>query len=615
MKRTAFLVPFILYGLALSAAAPAAPGGSGAAPRFAEHSVPQARSVGFSTDGARMLFHSGDEFLEIWSVDDGKLLKKIKTSKPVERVAISGDGKSAAGVARDRSGIILIFWDLDAGTEVGQAKVKDGTDFAGLAITTDGKRAYVGTISGGIEGWEPSAKTPSVRFGGGTGVPTDLVVDARETRLVSMTRDGTMRSWELPSGKPSWTVDKRNHPQRWIAFSRDGSRVFAAFGDTVNIHDARDGSPKGAIPFSMQKVNVIAGAESPDGKLVAIGSQGGGIMVWDLAAGREKFFQGTRSTAVLALAFRPKRGVVAFIQRLSATEAVALPIIDLAEGVLHPAALSGLAFTDRGKRIVACSGESGTAWSLIERIPRPIVLDPKVGGLLAASTKDALVAFAANGRDGTIILADAARGEVVGKLKGHSYGVHSLAFSPTGKHLASGGLDGTARIWDVASRTEVFQAKTSVPPVSPVGFDPAARRIYFVDKLAEVHCWEIAAKKEVLKFRIEGGLRHHFSVDTKGSLMFLGGDGTPRLFGPDGKSRGSAKVPPGLASAAAVLSADGKLLAVAGDTGVIVLKGPRWTEKLRIETELPFKAVAINPDGTLLAAAGDGGVHLYRIPR
>ena len=50
--------------------------------------------------------------------------------------------------------------------------------------------------------------------------------------------------------------------------------------------------------------------------------------------------------------------------------------------------------------------------------------------------------------DRTVKLWDAATGQEVFTLRGHTAGVVCLAFSPDGHRLASGSIDWTARVWD-----------------------------------------------------------------------------------------------------------------------------------------------------------------------
>jgi tetratricopeptide (TPR) repeat protein len=63
--------------------------------------------------------------------------------------------------------------------------------------------------------------------------------------------------------------------------------------------------------------------------------------------------------------------------------------------------------------------------------------------------------LASAGRDGTVRVWDAAGGEELLALKGHTGsgifgGVHGVAFSPDGRRLASAGMDRTVRVWEAS---------------------------------------------------------------------------------------------------------------------------------------------------------------------
>ena len=60
--------------------------------------------------------------------------------------------------------------------------------------------------------------------------------------------------------------------------------------------------------------------------------------------------------------------------------------------------------------------------------------------------------------DGTARIWNAATGEELQQLTGHTGGVNAAAYSPDGKTIVTAGADGTARMWDAATGAELQPA-------------------------------------------------------------------------------------------------------------------------------------------------------------
>jgi WD40 repeat protein len=113
--------------------------------------------------------------------------------------------------------------------------------------------------------------------------------------------------------------------------------------------------------------------------------------------------------------------------------------------------------------------------------------------------------------DDTVMVWDAASGEQLLVLRGHTHGVDSVAWSPDGTRLASGGCDGfeppycvagAVRVWDAASGQQLLVLEGHTAGVGSVGWSPDGTRLASSGSEDDaIRVWNAASGEQLCELR------------------------------------------------------------------------------------------------------------------
>jgi WD40 repeat protein len=283
-------------------------------------------------------------------------------------------------------------------------------------------------------------------------------------------------------------------------------------------------------------------AVSKDAKLLAVGKEGAGVPLWDLApkqliaelpdtafrlafsptdsllavAARDKANQPlvkiwnvhsrtltatlTNEAPIQSLAFSPDGGLLATLDhqrniwvtqwdshRLVATGKTEAPFRRPGAGVV--------AFSPDGRRL-AVGGDMGVLLLLEVQSGKVVRLETGTADgvhALAISRSGDLVAAGFGYTDGTIGLWELSTGKAQGRLTNHNAFVRALAFTPDGRRLVSGGEDGTIRIWNIADKTELRCLRASRHAVVALAVLPDGKTLISGASDGAVCLWDCSA--------------------------------------------------------------------------------------------------------------------------
>ncbi|MBM4070701.1 MAG: hypothetical protein FJ271_17365 [Planctomycetes bacterium] len=403
-------------------------------------------SLECSPDGRRLLMGQGTSYL--FDLADGKELHRF----PNGYVAcFSSNGERILAGGSDH----LTYWNAHGKREVllkFEGVPKDV--MTGVTLSPDGQHALSSSRDGALRIWNVNTGKEVQPPTGPVGPIHGLAFAPGDRRLVTAGADGALRLFDLgtltEADEPK--PQKQASPVLGLVLSPDGRRAISA--GIAAVWDVTGPVPQVAIEL---KALANCVAQSPDGKLLALGQGGGKIDIWELAEAQPNL-RGTFTG--------------------------------------HTSNVATVAFSPDGK-FLASGGNDHQArlWDMTVWPPKELVV---VGEGVGVSPNVYGVAFAPDGQSLAIASQRASRYKVVGKglilaseVPG-STAVQSVAFSPSGEFLATVGYgSGHIVLWNARRMTKIREWKLPGPALQ-VAFANDGRHLATANVNGTVYVFRIA---------------------------------------------------------------------------------------------------------------------------
>jgi WD40 repeat protein/serine/threonine protein kinase len=349
------------------------------------------------------------------------------------------------------------------------------------------------------------------------------------SKVATWSWDNAIYVWDIPNQRLLTKLQGHRDGITSACFDAAGDRLASsAFDGTVRVWDVNLGTQLASLPLPDSSVVTF----SPIEPSLAVGTNGGSIAIIAVPGGR---------------------------------------VIHLLSG--HSSAVSALAFSPDGKRLMSAADNDRTAY-----------------------------------------LWDVVSGAQVLSFAGHSGGIKSVCFAPDGDAVATGSRDGTVRVWSTTNAVHVLSGH--VASVTAVDFSTSGDHIVSLSSDGTAHTWDISKSLSTSERSDLGG---HAAISGRvGFASFSpGGDGT-RGARPQrtvrvvdlvtGNTMLTVQLDPALIEHQIAISQDGSRLAVmtvASDAGSLgVWDVSTGTEVARWSLQATFRSISrlsLSSDGKRIA--------------
>jgi len=407
------------------------------------------------------------------------------------------------------------------------------------------------------------------------------------TKLVSASRDGTVRIWDLGNGRE--LVAYRGHlevkapanPKEntnvlvvgGVAYSADGEWIASAGGSEIHVWEAKTG----------KRVHTLKGLKGPyksvaffkDKNKLLSGGDDRRLAIWDVPNEKTTFVTDAsedNSLAINAVAISPTEKQIASVNHaggLVVYSLTAQPKLVLSMGVSDEGRqVQSLVFTRDGNGIYTAgndrktklsAGPDGLPGAAAGSTVRKFEGHTEPVNAVALSVDGKSLVTGSN--DKSVIVWDATTGKIQRVFQGHLKEVICVAIRPDGQQIASASEDGSIRLWPLATSDEQKSVTDATDNLWTVAYSPDGRTFATGGADRTIRVYDTNSGKLLTKLEGHKGAVTALAFLTPNLLATTSGDKTLKIWD---IAAGTAKVCSGHTSAVLCTALGGPWIVTGG---------------------------------------------------